>query len=613
MSRFEAVESRNWQQRHAEQNDQARREAYSVDARACRPDPRSAAPGALPSLDIFGQDGRSLIDCGRQQADIERARQTLTDARASAGQSLNAVESLARAGVTDIQLADRDGTMRSYRVEQASLGGRTMVHLFARDDRGREHVVLRGLASGDGTYVRERGADGRFVDFQGSWWSQNMGDRSAVTAGRPVAPDAPVGPLVPPSPAPGPEAITAMHLARGTGYYPANNAMEGGFNDRHGRPLRTLQDFLAGRSDYVSVAMDKNAGIADRQLLHIPELDHRYREQLDRMGLAHIPFRVVDTGGAFTNRGYGRIDICTADRRAAGEATINGPLTVQFVDEQRRYAARQPGQGHFAWARRLVEPGYGHEPLEPAAVYPPGPEWSRGFGGPAPGRLPGQPGPTSPEVQGLPRYYSAPRLGRLMPRQGPMDQETGRYVGYLTRPRELGQPGQAGAVDPDSLARHAAYVASHMRSVGWCYRGVKAAAGMLGVHLEGRSAHQAKGQLENDPRFEKVAETYNLNPQQLRPGDIIVHPRNYLPGHPDGHIAVYLGGGTEASDHIQRLIGGAAAVFRPRSGGASQYADMGLARVRPVMPRYGPDGPAVRDGAGLFGAQQFLRGKEMRE
>jgi peptidoglycan hydrolase-like protein with peptidoglycan-binding domain len=116
--------------------------------------------------------------------------------------------------------------------------------------------------------------------------------------------------------------------ARGTGYYPANNRMEGGFNDKQGKPLHTLQDFLAGRSDYVSIALDKNlyrnGDISYGDRFRIPELEAKYGRQIE--------FRAVDTGGAFTNRGFGRVDICTASRAASLDPTINGPLTLRKID-----------------------------------------------------------------------------------------------------------------------------------------------------------------------------------------------------------------------------------------------------------------------------------------
>jgi hypothetical protein len=110
--------------------------------------------------------------------------------------------------------------------------------------------------------------------------------------------------------------------ARGTGYYPDSSAMEGGYVDRKGKKLNTLQDFLEGRAPYVSVAMDHTCGIPYGQPLRIAELEKKYGRP--------IPFRVVDTGGAFKGRGTGRIDICTRNRQASLDPTVNGPLTLQF-------------------------------------------------------------------------------------------------------------------------------------------------------------------------------------------------------------------------------------------------------------------------------------------
>ncbi|MBN9416131.1 MAG: hypothetical protein J0I12_11875 [Candidatus Eremiobacteraeota bacterium] len=123
---------------------------------------------------------------------------------------------------------------------------------------------------------------------------------------------------------------TGIHQSKGTGYYPSNSKMEGGFNDRKGNKLATLQDFLEGKSKYVSVAMDKNQKIPYGKNLNIKELDAKYKDQLKAMGKEHIDFRVTDTGGAFTNKGTGRLDIATRDRKASLDPTINGPLTLDF-------------------------------------------------------------------------------------------------------------------------------------------------------------------------------------------------------------------------------------------------------------------------------------------
>src|SRR5688572_21596517 len=97
-------------------------------------------------------------------------------------------------------------------------------------------------------------------------------------------------------------------VAKGTGYFPENSAMEGGFFDRKGAKLRTLQQFLAGQADYVSVAMDAKA-FKYGQRLRIQELEAKHKRPIE--------FRVVDTGGAFKGKGTSRIDICTANRQAS--------------------------------------------------------------------------------------------------------------------------------------------------------------------------------------------------------------------------------------------------------------------------------------------------------
>ena len=114
----------------------------------------------------------------------------------------------------------------------------------------------------------------------------------------------------------------AQYTAQGSGYYPASSKMEGGFKDRRGKKLHTLQDFLAGSADFVSVAMDSNLAIDYGAKLHIPEIEKKYGKKIE--------FRVVDTGGDFKNKGFTRIDICVKNRGASLEATINGTLTLNF-------------------------------------------------------------------------------------------------------------------------------------------------------------------------------------------------------------------------------------------------------------------------------------------
>lgn len=119
--------------------------------------------------------------------------------------------------------------------------------------------------------------------------------------------------------------VVSTFTSRGTGYYPDSSALEGGFNDRMGKKLRTLQQFLAGNAEYVSVAMDSSAFKYGTRL-RIKELDAKYGKA--------IVFRVVDTGGAFRGKGRTRIDVCTANRTASLDSTINGTLHIEVIDER---------------------------------------------------------------------------------------------------------------------------------------------------------------------------------------------------------------------------------------------------------------------------------------
>lgn len=118
--------------------------------------------------------------------------------------------------------------------------------------------------------------------------------------------------------------VNASFVARGTGYYPDSSALEGGFVDRRGKKLRTLQQFLAGDADYVSVAMDSKAFVYG-QRLRIKELETKYGKP--------ITFRVVDTGGAFKGKGRSRIDVCVQNNRASLDPTINGTLHIDAIAE----------------------------------------------------------------------------------------------------------------------------------------------------------------------------------------------------------------------------------------------------------------------------------------
>lgn len=159
--------------------------------------------------------------------------------------------------------------------------------------------------------------------------------------------------------------VLSEFTSKATGYYPHNSRMQGGHFDRRGKPLHTLQDFLdnPSRTPYVSVAMDIPVAPYGTPI-RIPELDQKYRAQLERHGLTSIPFRLVDTGGRFHGRGTDKIDICNRTREDAWDPSVNRSLTVQILRETPQQ--RQRPRGEHAHAGH----GHSHEPPRDQAPVP---------------------------------------------------------------------------------------------------------------------------------------------------------------------------------------------------------------------------------------------------
>ncbi len=96
--------------------------------------------------------------------------------------------------------------------------------------------------------------------------------------------------------------------------------------------------------------------------------------------------------------------------------------------------------------------------------------------------------------------------------------------------------------------------ARSLGTVGWCLRGVRKALNWAGLHKGeslGNSAYQAVNNLSNNRNFKQV-QVSRGNLRNLPAGCIIVWNRTSR--NPHGHIAVTLGNGKEASDHVQNLI-----------------------------------------------------------
>ena len=109
-----------------------------------------------------------------------------------------------------------------------------------------------------------------------------------------------------------------------TGYFPENSKMQGGFTDRKGKPLRTLQGYISGRQDYVSAAMDHQfTRLPYGTKVRIPAIEKHFGKCIE--------FRIVDTGGRFVGRGTAKIDICNDSRANAYKPFSNGNAEIFVV------------------------------------------------------------------------------------------------------------------------------------------------------------------------------------------------------------------------------------------------------------------------------------------
>lgn len=131
-----------------------------------------------------------------------------------------------------------------------------------------------------------------------------------------------------------------------TTYWPSSategeRKMEGGLNDRKGRPLRTLEDFLAGRSDHVSLSGDDAAWpYGQKLLLFFPD------------GKT-IVGRVTDTGRNFRGstkvyRAFGNepIDVCVGLRSTKVPPFVTAKIVVgDTLDKSQKTVAVEKFQG----------------------------------------------------------------------------------------------------------------------------------------------------------------------------------------------------------------------------------------------------------------------------
>lgn len=85
-------------------------------------------------------------------------------------------------------------------------------------------------------------------------------------------------------------------------------------NPIYPRP-RPLQDFLANRSDFVTVAMDTGLRLPYGTRLCVPPLNRHYGRL--------VPLQVRDTDADLDGQRFGQVDVCVISEADSYQATVN--------------------------------------------------------------------------------------------------------------------------------------------------------------------------------------------------------------------------------------------------------------------------------------------------
>lgn len=163
-----------------------------------------------------------------------------------------------------------------------------------------------------------------------------------------------------------------VYHANATGYHKQakgdtsyNHKLEGGNRDRVGRELYSMEDYFAGRGGYVAVAIDATPAMA-RQFPYGTKIKIQFSDET-RAALAKrygvpveridsIEFRLVDTGSAFTNRGTGRLDICSGYSNRTDSA-VTGRIQWEVIGGPDASGLRQFSGGTQGGGSRLTVSG----------------------------------------------------------------------------------------------------------------------------------------------------------------------------------------------------------------------------------------------------------------
>ncbi|KZC07180.1 hypothetical protein WN55_08562, partial [Dufourea novaeangliae] len=117
----------------------------------------------------------------------------------------------------------------------------------------------------------------------------------------------------------------AYHNVTMAAYYPDfTSDDEFDYLDARLKKLRTLQDFLDGRTEFVTLSMDLDSGIPYGTKVCIPELNAKFSRQ--------IPFQVRDRShysDVKTNSpDFSHVDICVRTEEDTYDNSVNGIITL---------------------------------------------------------------------------------------------------------------------------------------------------------------------------------------------------------------------------------------------------------------------------------------------
>ncbi|CAK9812962.1 hypothetical protein ANTPLA_LOCUS7612 [Anthophora plagiata] len=90
------------------------------------------------------------------------------------------------------------------------------------------------------------------------------------------------------------------------------------------KKLRTLQDFLDGRGEFVTVSMDLDGGIPYGTKLCIPDLNEKFQRQIPLQARDRSHYDDVET----KSPDFSHVDICVRTEEDTYDNSVNGIVTL---------------------------------------------------------------------------------------------------------------------------------------------------------------------------------------------------------------------------------------------------------------------------------------------